>query len=203
MQASMMHRTRARSGPMTLRPQHAAAFVAAGVLLLALLSAPGVSAADSGAPDTMDIGSWALDAKAFGAPHKRAEYELPRGVKRGTPEADAYFRKWLQCSTLVTWCTVEEVACGCVGAQRRRPASQCACVHATRARAVSGRGSANSSSSGRMQQRTGPHLTCRMPAQVHIRADWNLVSRHVRLVRGAQHCRRIPLAHRRTLSRHR
>jgi hypothetical protein len=96
------------------------AVAAAGVLLLALLSAPGAAAADAGAPDTMDIGSWALDSKAFGAPHKRAEYELPRGVKRGTPDADAYFRKWLQCSTLVTWCTVEEVACGCAGTQRAK-----------------------------------------------------------------------------------
>ncbi len=64
--------------------------------------------------------SWTLQNKQFGAPHPRAEYELPPGVRRGTPAADAYFRRWLQCSTLVTWCTVAEVACGCAPRLTRR-----------------------------------------------------------------------------------
>ena len=65
------------------------------------------------ARDTMSIGQWAIDSSAFGAPHARAEYELPDGVKRDTPAADRYWNKWLQCSSLVAWCTPEEVACGC------------------------------------------------------------------------------------------
>jgi hypothetical protein len=98
---------------------HARAALAALLLLCAAASASAAAsdakaASASGELETMDIASWTLEQKAFGAPHTRAEYELPRGVKRGSPAADAYFRRWLQCSTLVTWCTVKEVACGCV-----------------------------------------------------------------------------------------
>ena len=78
----------------------------------ALLLAAAFLAADA-ARDTMSIGQWAIDSPAFGGPHPRAEYELPDGVKRDTPAADRYWNKWLQCSSLVAWCTPEEVACGC------------------------------------------------------------------------------------------
>ena len=54
-----------------------------------------------------------LNNPHLGAPHTRAEYELPDGVKRYTPKADRYYTRWLQCSTVVEWCTPEEVRCGC------------------------------------------------------------------------------------------
>jgi hypothetical protein len=63
--------------------------------------------------ETFEIWPWLLSSPQLGAPHTRAEYELPDGVQRNTPAADKYYRRWLQCSTVVEWCTPEEVACGC------------------------------------------------------------------------------------------
>ena len=81
--------------------------------------------------DTLDLTRWTLEQRVFGAPHTRAEYELPDGVKRDTPAADKYFRRWLQCSTLTTWCTVDEVLCGCTyeptGTWYRGRFAWCAC----------------------------------------------------------------------------
>jgi hypothetical protein len=66
---------------------HARAALAALLLLCAAASASAAAsdakaASASDALETMDIASWTLEQKAFGAPHTRAEYELPRGVKR-------------------------------------------------------------------------------------------------------------------------
>lgn len=63
--------------------------------------------------DTLDVWPLFISSPLLGGPHSRAEYELPDGVRRHTPEADRYFTRWLQCSTMVEWCTPEEVACGC------------------------------------------------------------------------------------------
>ena len=54
--------------------------------LLALLA--GALLAGAAARETMSVPQWALDSTEFGAPHARAEYELPDGVKRDTPAAD-------------------------------------------------------------------------------------------------------------------
>jgi hypothetical protein len=56
--------------------------------LLALFAAAAVAVAAAKQRDTMSIGQWAIDSVEFGAPHARAEYELPDGVKRDTPAAD-------------------------------------------------------------------------------------------------------------------
>ena len=55
--------------------------------LLALLAGALVAGA-AAARETMSVPQWALDSTEFGAPHARAEYELPDGVKRDTPAAD-------------------------------------------------------------------------------------------------------------------
>ena len=54
--------------------------------LLALLA--GALLGVAAARETMSVPQWALDSTEFGAPHARAEYELPDGVKRDTPAAD-------------------------------------------------------------------------------------------------------------------
>lgn len=100
--ALQLYNTRVRAGAMMTR----------AVALLLLFAASSACIADA-VRDTFDMSRWAIDNKLFGAPHARAEYELPDGVRRNTPAADRYWTKWLQCSTLVVWCTPEEVACGC------------------------------------------------------------------------------------------
>jgi len=60
------------------------------LLALFLAALAGAAVAER---DTLAIGKWALDSSAFGAPHPRAEYELPDGVKTNTPAADRY--AWL------------------------------------------------------------------------------------------------------------
>ena len=83
------------------------------MFLCALVLCTAFLALSSAERETFDIWPWLLTSQQLGAPHTRAEYELPDGVKRYTPAADRYYRRWLQCSTVVEWCTPEEVACGC------------------------------------------------------------------------------------------
>lgn len=84
-----------------------------GFLLLLLVGSLPIVKADM--PDTLDIGPLPASGAGglFGGFHPRSEYELPAGVKRRTQAADAYYTRWLQCSTMAVWCTVEEVFCGC------------------------------------------------------------------------------------------
>ena len=72
-----------------------------GSLLLLLF----VSSAHAENADALDIGAWPASGAGglFGGFHPRAEYELPPGIKRRTPAADAYYTRWLQCSTMAVW----------------------------------------------------------------------------------------------------
>jgi hypothetical protein len=70
-------------------------------------------AVSAAARDTLDISPAFVSSRLLNGPHEKAEYELPDGVQRHTPAADRYFTRWLQCSTMVEWCTPEEVQCGC------------------------------------------------------------------------------------------
>lgn len=45
--------------------------------------------------------------------HAQRLIAAPPGVSAGSPEADRFFRRWLQCSSANYWCTWKEVLCGC------------------------------------------------------------------------------------------
>jgi hypothetical protein len=86
---------------------------AAALLLALCASSRWPAAAAEEAADTLDVAQWAVRTAALGGPHPREQYVLPRGVKRHSRAADEYFTRWLQCSTMVEWCTPAEVECGC------------------------------------------------------------------------------------------